>query len=82
MTMHFTTDRRAVAAPLVSALLPQIAMVGQGAFRVLAAAARPVARWWRNRQAMALLGGAEDAMLRDIGIGRSEIEDVVRHGRG
>jgi uncharacterized protein YjiS (DUF1127 family) len=81
MTIHFTTDRLAVAGPRVSTLLSKGAAAGRLALLALAAATRPVARWWRNRQAMALLGGAEDAMLSDIGIGRSQIEDVVRNGR-
>jgi uncharacterized protein YjiS (DUF1127 family) len=39
------------------------------------------ARWWRIRQATAALAGADDSMLRDLGIARSDIEGVVRRGR-
>ena len=36
---------------------------------------------WRYRQADHALQGMSDAMLHDIGIARSEIEDATRHGR-
>jgi uncharacterized protein YjiS (DUF1127 family) len=45
-------------------------------------------RWHRRlerRRAMALaahrLGQLDDHLLRDIGLGRADIADVVRHGR-
>lgn len=36
---------------------------------------------WRDRQADHALQGMSDAMLHDIGVARSEIADVTRHGR-
>ena len=39
-------------------------------------------RWWEIRRAMTVLAGADIAMLRDLAINRSGIENAVRHGRG
>ena len=36
---------------------------------------------WRYRQAEHALQGMSDAMLHDIGVARSEITEVTRHGR-
>ena len=38
-------------------------------------------REWRHRQADHALQGMSDAMLHDIGVARSEISEVTRHGR-
>lgn len=46
---------------------------------------RWLARRWRRfvgrRRAVRLLAAADDHMLKDIGISRSDIDYVVRHGR-
>jgi uncharacterized protein YjiS (DUF1127 family) len=36
---------------------------------------------WRDRQADRAMAGLSDHMLHDIGVSRSEITEVVRHGR-
>lgn len=36
---------------------------------------------WRIRRATEKLQGLDDRMLRDIGIGRADIDRAVRHGR-
>lgn len=40
-----------------------------------------IGRWWQIRKATALLADADASVLRDLGIARSGIESVVRHGR-
>jgi uncharacterized protein YjiS (DUF1127 family) len=40
-----------------------------------------VAREIRVRRDMRTLSGFDDAMLHDIGLGRSGLEDAIRHGR-
>jgi uncharacterized protein YjiS (DUF1127 family) len=40
-----------------------------------------VARWCRTRYAIQRVAQLDNRMLRDIGIDRSEMESVVRHGR-
>lgn len=40
-----------------------------------------IAREIRLRRDLRNLQRLDDAMLRDIGLGRGELEDVVRHGR-
>lgn len=45
------------------------------------ALARAVARAWSEARALRAMQSLDDAMLADIGVGRSEIEDAVRHGR-
>ena len=40
-----------------------------------------VAQRWETRKAMAMLGKADGAMLKDLGITRSGIEGAIRHGR-
>ena len=40
-----------------------------------------VAQWWETRKAMAMLGKADGAVLKDLGITRSGIEGAVRRGR-
>jgi uncharacterized protein YjiS (DUF1127 family) len=37
--------------------------------------------WRERREAIRRLGATPDAILRDIGIARSGIENAVRHGR-
>ena len=45
--------------------------------RLLAA----IAGWWRDRQAVADLAEADPAMLRDLGLTRSQLPGAVRYGR-
>jgi uncharacterized protein YjiS (DUF1127 family) len=40
-----------------------------------------VERWWDAREAMIMLGRADGAMLKDLGITRGGIEHAVRYGR-
>jgi hypothetical protein len=40
-----------------------------------------IGRWWQIRKATALLADADASVLRDLGIARSGIESLVRHGR-
>ncbi len=40
-----------------------------------------IGRWWRNRQAIQTLTEADTAILRDLGISRSDVERVVHRGR-
>jgi uncharacterized protein YjiS (DUF1127 family) len=40
-----------------------------------------IAQEIRLRRDLRRLQGLDDAMLRDIGLGRGELEDAVRHGR-
>jgi uncharacterized protein YjiS (DUF1127 family) len=44
-------------------------------------AGRRIRRWARRRADRRQLMGYPDYMLRDIGISRSEIDSVLRHGR-
>jgi uncharacterized protein YjiS (DUF1127 family) len=53
-----------------------------GAFQVLAQIGRAFAREVRVRRGLREIGSLDEAMLRDIGIGPGQLEDVVRHGRG
>ena len=47
----------------------------------LARAVRWVAAWHAERSAVRNLSHFSDAMLKDIGVTRGEIPDLVRHGR-
>jgi uncharacterized protein YjiS (DUF1127 family) len=40
-----------------------------------------IIREWRIRRDLGRLADFDDAMLRDIGVARSEIEPALRHGR-
>ena len=51
------------------------------ALQVLAQAGQAIADHWRNRQRVRWLANADDAVLRDLGIARSDIERLVRMGR-
>ena len=42
---------------------------------------REILRRWRAWQAMRALSGYPDAMLKDIGVNRGEIDNAVRNGR-
>ncbi len=59
------------------------ASVAQG--RGFGAVRARIAHWLserRLRRDISAVEGFDDALLRDIGVSRSEIEDTVRHGRG
>jgi len=81
MTMRFAQPVQSGSNTLVASFASATAVAARLALRALRASGAPVARWWRNRQAIAMLGEADDFMLKDLGIGRGEIEDVVRNGR-
>ena len=42
---------------------------------------REILRRWSAWQAMRALSGYPDAMLKDIGVNRGEIDDAIRNGR-
>ncbi len=48
---------------------------------LLAKAAEVAAQYWRDRQKVHWLANADDAILRDLGIARSDIPRLVRNGR-
>jgi uncharacterized protein YjiS (DUF1127 family) len=48
---------------------------------VIAAPVSWLSQWWQRRRAMYYLSQAPDALLKDIGITRCDIEHVVRNGR-
>jgi uncharacterized protein YjiS (DUF1127 family) len=58
----------------VDNLAKEIAAAGARRFR-------SCADWKRHRRAMAVLNGLSDASLKDIGVTRSEIPWVAKHGR-
>jgi uncharacterized protein YjiS (DUF1127 family) len=62
-----TTAQRSGFAPLFVARIPHLASA--------------IKRQWRIRQAVAALAAADDATLRDLGIARSSIENIVCGGR-
>ena len=49
--------------------------------RLLAEAGVAIAGTWRDRQGVRWLANADDAVLRDLGIVRSDIPRLVRTGR-
>ncbi len=49
--------------------------------RLLFTAATAIARWWSDRRNVRWLANADDAVLRDLGIARSDIPRLVRMGR-
>jgi uncharacterized protein YjiS (DUF1127 family) len=51
------------------------------AFRLAAEARWTIATRWRNRQSVRWLADADEAVLRDLGIARSDIGRLVRKGR-
>ncbi|MCW6506554.1 DUF1127 domain-containing protein [Lichenifustis flavocetrariae] len=53
-----------------------------GAFHVIGALAGRLALAWRLRKANHSMHLLSDEMLHDIGVSRSEIEEVTRFGRG
>src|SRR6478735_1244810 len=53
-----------------------------GPLHILTQIGRAFAREVRARRGLREIGSLDEAMLRDIGIGPGELEDVVRHGRG
>src|SRR3954453_21122806 len=53
-----------------------------GPLHILAQIGRAFAREVRARRGLREIGSLDEAMLRDIGVGPGELEDVVRHGRG
>ncbi len=53
----------------------------EAALRLLAQAGVAIAGYWRDRQRVRWLANADDAVLRDLGIARSDIARLVRMGR-
>ena len=51
------------------------------ALKLLAQAGAAIADTWRNRQRVRWLVNADDAVLRDLGIARSDIPRLVHMGR-
>jgi uncharacterized protein YjiS (DUF1127 family) len=51
------------------------------ALSVLVTAGAAIADHWHDRQRVRWLANADDAVLRDLGIARSDIPRLVRHGR-
>ena len=49
--------------------------------RLLFTAATAIAAYWRERQSVRWLADADDAVLRDLGIARSDIPRLVKTGR-
>lgn len=41
---------------------------------------RLLSRWWRGRLTAASLSTLDDALLKDIGLSRGDIDSVARHG--
>lgn len=48
---------------------------------VLARVSAAIVKEVRFRRALRDLNGIDDVMLHDLGLGRGELEDAVRHGR-
>ena len=49
--------------------------------RLLFTAATAIAHWWSDRRSVHRLADADEAVLRDLGIVRSDIPRLVRTGR-
>lgn len=85
MTLFSATGDTAGIPEQIAAFLRTAAGVltqaGAGTFRLFAAAGKGLRRWWINRTAAQLLGAADGAVLRDLGIARGDVERVVRDGR-
>ncbi len=67
---------------VVRAILPQISGFDGRAWRRLFDAARAVRAKVEGWRASRRLMGADDAMFKDIGVARGNIDWAVRHGRG
>jgi uncharacterized protein YjiS (DUF1127 family) len=60
---------------------PIVSYLDSGLASLLASAFRRIAAWRTERNAVRRLSNYPDAMLKDIGLTRGEIPDLVRHGR-
>ena len=76
---HGTVRGFAPAAP--SRIEAGLYHATEAALRLLAQAGQAIADYWRDRQRVRWLANADDAVLRDLGIARSDIARLVRMGR-
>jgi uncharacterized protein YjiS (DUF1127 family) len=72
--MSLTMNCEAATSPLASTSITKRPSLLTRFFKALA-------REIRIRRDMRTLSGFDDAMLHDIGLGRSGLEDAIRHGR-
>jgi uncharacterized protein YjiS (DUF1127 family) len=71
-------EARMARARALRKLLRGLQGMAQRATVLLVAGWRAVALWRKRRRAVRELGALDDRTLRDIGLGRSEIESAVR----
>ncbi len=80
ITLNHGTQRG--FAPVIPSSLETGLYHGAAAtLRLLARAGGAIADYWRDRQRVRWLTQADDAVLRDLGIARSDIARLVRMGR-
>jgi uncharacterized protein YjiS (DUF1127 family) len=72
---------RGLAAGTPSSIETGLYHAAAAAMQLLAKAGVTIADYWRDRQKVRWLANADDAVLRDLGIARSDIPRLVRTGR-
>lgn len=72
---------RGLATGIPSRIETGLYHAAAAALQLLARAGMTIAATWRDRQSVRWLANADDAVLRDLGITRSDIPRLVRMGR-
>jgi hypothetical protein len=80
ITLNHGTQR-GFAPGIPSSLETGLYHAAAAALQLLARTGAAMAGYWRGRQSVGWLVNADEAVLRDLGIARSDIPRLVRTGR-